>query len=209
MHLSEHLYTYIDPPSERHLEKACQILRNGGVIVYSVGLNWAFGCDAANVKAIDRIRLLKPYHPKDRPFTLICSDISMASDVGNIDHALYRTLKKIWPGPYTIIVKRNRSLPRQIKDKRQLVGIRIPECPLVLALVNRYGSPIATTSVPKKGDGISYNMGYEIFEDFGHGIDLLLDLGESLPGEESTVVDFSEGYPDVVREGAGDISIFG
>ena len=125
--MTEHLYTFVNPTSERHLDKACHILSEGGVIVYPAGTNWAFGCDARNVKALDKIRVLKPQHPKERPFSLICSDIAMASTVGNIDHQLYRILKKAWPGPYTVIVKRNRSLPRQIKDKRQVVGIRIPE----------------------------------------------------------------------------------
>ncbi len=89
--MSEHLYTYIDPPSERHMEQTCNVLKNNGIIVYPMGVNWAFGCDAANVKALDKIHRLKPSHPKERPFSLICNDISMASNVGNIDHQLYRT----------------------------------------------------------------------------------------------------------------------
>lgn len=205
--MSKHLYTYVNPTSEKHLATACKILGDGGVLVYPMGINWAFGCDAANTRAIDRIKRLKPCHPKEQPFTLICSDISMASGVGNIDHQMYRILKKAWPGPYTFIVKRNRSLPRQIKDKRQVVGIRIPDSPLILDLVDRFGAPLATTSVPLKSDGSSYNMGYEIFNDFGHGIDLLLDLGEEVTGTESTIIDFSEGYPQLIREGDGDISI--
>jgi tRNA threonylcarbamoyl adenosine modification protein (Sua5/YciO/YrdC/YwlC family) len=207
--MSEHLYTYVDPPSERDLAKAFDILEKDGVIAYPMDQNWAFGCDARNHRALDRIRLLKPTHPKERPFSLICSDVAMASHVGNIDHQLYRFLKKAWPGPYTIIVRRNRSLPRQIKDKRQLVGIRIPENPMVLRLVEKFGRPLATTSIPFGSDDEPLKMGYQIFEEYGHAIDLLLDLGEELPCLESTVIDFSEGYPQVVREGVGDPSIFG
>ncbi|SMF45964.1 L-threonylcarbamoyladenylate synthase [Pseudobacteriovorax antillogorgiicola] len=207
--MSEHLYTYDDPPSQRDLDKACAVLEKGGVIGAPMGPNWSFCCDAANRKALDRIRRLKPSHPKDRPFALVCSDMAMASTVGNIDHQLYRYLKKAWPGPFTVIVKRNRSLPRQIKDKRQVVGIRIPKCDMILALVSQFGRPLASSSIPDQADGAKLGMGYQIFDTYGHGLDLLLDLGEELPCLESTVIDFSEGFPVLVREGEGDPSLFG
>lgn len=207
--MSEHLYTYNDPPSERDLDKAVSLLKSGGVIVCPLANNWAFVCDAANHKALERIRRLKPSHPKERPFSLLCSDLSMASNVGNIDHQLYRYLKKAWPGPYTIIVNRNRSLPRQIKDKRPVVGIRIPKCSMALALIDMFGAPLAASSVPNKEDGSPFHMGYDIFDTYSHAVDLLLDLGEELPCVESTIVDFSEGYPVLIRKGAGDPSLFG
>lgn len=207
--VSEHLYTYINPPSEKHLARTCEILKHDGVVAYSTGGNWAFGCDAASAKALDRILQLNPSHPKDRPFSLICSDITMAATVGSIDHALYRVLKRIWPGPYTVIVKRHKTLPRQLKDKRPVVGLRIPDAPLVLSLVAHYGAPLATTSVPMKADGTPYQMGWEIFEVFGHGLDLLLDLGDQVPGVDSTIVDYSQGHPEIIRVGAGDPEVFG
>ena len=206
--LGKLLYTYDDPPSEKHLKQACNLLENDGVLCYPMGSNWAFGCDASKPKALDRIRLLKPEHPKAKSFSLICSSIKMASSFGHIDHQLYRILKKVWPGPYTILVKSTLSLPRQIKDKRQIVGLKIPDCQLMRALVEAYGKPMATTSVPKREDGFDFKMGYEIEEVYGHALDLILDLGEELSGEESTIVDFSEGYPEIIREGLGDISIF-
>lgn len=202
------IYTYDNPPSERDLEEACKILYNDGVIAYPTDVNWAFGCDAANVKALDKIRLLKPSRPKERPFSLLCSDISMASTIGNITHSSYRFLKKAWPGPYTIIVQRNKNLARQIKDKRKVVGIRIPNSPLILALVKKFGSPLATTSIPNMPNEIPISMGYQVEQYFGHGINLILDLGEQSIGRESTIIDFTEGYPTLVRPGVGDPSIF-
>ncbi|MDQ3233569.1 MAG: L-threonylcarbamoyladenylate synthase [Pseudobdellovibrionaceae bacterium] len=207
--MAEHLYTYINPTSERDLDRVCRLLERDGVIAYPVDVNWAFGCDASSVKALDRIRRLKPTHPRDRPFSLICSDISMASTVGNIDNNQYRVLKKCWPGPYTVILKRQRTLARQIKDKRQVVGVRIPESPLLRDLVTRLGKPLATTSVPELADGEIPKFGYQIIEEFGHGIDLLMDLGEEMPGLESTVIDFTEDEPVVVRAGVGDPEQFG
>jgi tRNA threonylcarbamoyl adenosine modification protein (Sua5/YciO/YrdC/YwlC family) len=203
----EHLYTYIDPPNERHLEKACQVLGNDGVIIYPTGINWAFACDAASKKAIEKIDRLKPGSEK-HAYSLICCDISMASNVSNIDHAMYRILKRLWPGHYTVLLKRNRSLPKQIQDKRQIVGVRIPDSPLAIAVVQKFGKPLVTSSLPLRRDESLYHQGYEVAEDFSsRGVDLLLDLGEHLSGLESTIVDYSEGTPIVVREGAGDISL--
>lgn len=207
--MAEHLYTYINPTSEKDLDRVCRLLERDGVIAYPMDHNWAFGCDASSVKALDRIRRLKPTHPKDRPFSLICSDISMAANVATIGNNQYRVLKKCWPGPYTVILKRARNLVRQIKDKRQVVGVRIPESPLIRDLVTRLGRPLATTSVPELADGEIPKFGYQIIEEFGHGIDLLMDLGDELPGLESTVIDFSEDEPVVVRPGVGDPEQFG
>lgn len=206
--MGEHLYTYVDPPSEKHLDRAIRALGDDGTLAFPAGTSWAFGCDAASSKALDRIRQLNPAHPKERPFSLMCSSLSMAAEVGMIDHAAYRILKKAWPGPYTVIMRRNRSLPRQIKDKRPVVGIRIPDSPLLLALIERYGKPLAVTSVPHDANDQPLHMGYQIHEIYGHALDLVLDLGEELPGMESTVIDFSEGVPILVREGAGDPAVF-
>lgn len=206
---AKHLYTYIDPVVESHLERALDVIRNGGIIAYPTDVNWAFGCDASNIKSLDKIRMLKPFHPKERPFSLICSDLAMVSSVANVDSQAYRILRKVLPGPYTILLARNRTLPRQIKDKRKIVGIRIPKSPLLLALVEKFGHPIATTSVPLLQSNtselpVSARFGFEVLENFGHAVDLIIDLGEAVPGLESTIVDFSEGTPHMIRLGLGD-----
>lgn len=207
--MSEHLYTYINPVSERDMKKALTVLESDGILAYPLDNNWAFGCDASSPKALDKIRRLKPTHPKDQPFSLICADMSMAASIGNVDNVHYRVLKKAWPGPFTVILTRHKTLARQIKDKRPVVGIKVPESPLIRELVTRLGKPIATTSVPRKEDGDAMKMGYEVMEEFGHGLDLLLDLGEELNGQDSTIIDFTESEPILIRLGAGDPKIFG
>lgn len=206
--MSEHIYTFINPISKKHVAKALHILRNNGVICYPLEQNWAFGCLANSSKGIDKIRKLKPTHPKSRPFSLICSDISMASKYGIIENYHYRVLKKAWPGPYTILLKSIKNISKELKDKRKIVGIRIPDSPLVIELINSLEIPLATTTVPEKAPDLPYKMGFEIFDDFGHGIDLCLDLGDELTGLESTVVDFTEDGPNIIREGFGDPAIF-
>lgn len=210
-----HIYTFINPISEKDIDAACAVLAADGVIAYPTDVNWAFGCDAASAKALDRIRQLKPTHPREQPFSLICDSIAMAASYANIDHAAYRILRKALPGAYTILLERNRSLPRAIKDNRRVVGIRIPDAPLVTELVKKFGRPLATTSVPNvtafAADGIAEapRFGYQVVEAFGHALDLVLDLGEEVPGLESTIIDFTLGAPQLVRQGAGDIDVFG
>jgi tRNA threonylcarbamoyl adenosine modification protein (Sua5/YciO/YrdC/YwlC family) len=211
--VAEHLYTYDDPPSEKDLRRTIAILENDGVIAYPTDVNWQFGCDAANTHALDKLRRLKPSHPKDRPFSLIVSSISMAAEYATVDHTAYRLLKKAWPGPYTILLTATRNLPRQLKDKRRIVGIRIPQSPLVLAVIEKLGRPLATTSVPEVmpagGEFLQPpKFGYEVADVFGHALDLVLDLGREAAGTESTIVDMTQGVPEIVRRGAGDPALF-
>lgn len=207
--MAEHLYTYDDPPAERHLAKAATVLGQDGVLCYPLADTWAFGADAASAKGIDKIRRLKPAHPKSRPFSLLCGSIAMASEFAAIDPRQYRTLKKAWPGPFTIILPAIKPLARQLKDKRKVVGIRVTASPLLQGVIQALGRPIATTTVPHRENDEVYRMGYEIVEDFGHGFELCLDLGDELMGRESTVIDFTESAPELVREGLGDAALFG
>jgi tRNA threonylcarbamoyl adenosine modification protein (Sua5/YciO/YrdC/YwlC family) len=204
------LYTYVNPTSPKDLKEACRVLENGGVIAYPTDVNWAFGCDPLSKSAIEKIRQLKPHHPKEQPFSLLCNSISMVSTIADVDGSSFSILKKIFPGPFTILLKRNRTLARQLKDKRKLVGVRIPDSPLLLDLIQTYGKPIATASIPYSIEDHNrhhtehlLHFGYEVDELYGHGLDLILDLGQEVPANETTVVDLSEGEWTLVRQGMG------
>lgn len=210
--MASHLYTWVNPVRESHIEQICSVLRNDGVIALPLDVAWAFVCDAASSKALDRIHRLKPEHPKSRPFSLICSSVSMASTVCSIDDQAYRWLKKSLPGPYTVILERHASLPRQIKDKRREVGLRIPDDSLVWAIIDKLGHPLAASTISIKSEDFGNkhpSFGHEVMDIWGHAIDMVVDLGQESPRQETTIIDLTGGYPELVRKGAGDPEVFG
>ncbi len=208
--MAKHIYTFVEPTNEKHLNLACKVLDNHGLIAYPTDVNWAVGCDSRSSKALDKMRKLRPSHPKDQPFSLICSSISMVAEIAVIDHSIYRLLKRLWPGPYTCLLKRSRLLPRHIREKRPLLGVRVPQSHLILDLVKTFNRPILTSSlsVPSsytKGEQKILKFGYEIDEKYGYALDLILDLGEEVFPEVTTIVDLSDGTPHLVREGIGKV----
>jgi tRNA threonylcarbamoyl adenosine modification protein (Sua5/YciO/YrdC/YwlC family) len=176
-------------------------------------VSWAFVCDASSPKALEAIRRLKPNHPKDRPFSLVCDSISMAAHLARIDNVCYPWLKKALPGPFTVILERSVSLPKIINDKRRELGLRIPNCPLALDIVKTYGKPLAASTVPEittpDGGQVLPGFGWEVSGAFGHALDMIVDLGEESPRTETTIVDLTAGTPEIVRRGAGDPGLFG
>lgn len=205
-----HLYTYVNPVRIKDIEEICRVLSDGGVIALALDAGWSFVCDAAHSKALERIQRLKPSHPKDRPFSLMCHSISMASHIANIDNAVYPWLKKALPGPYTILLERHVSLPKQIHDKRREVGLRIPDCELALEILKSYGKPLAASTVPSEDDaGLLPGFGWEVDQRFGHGLDMVVDRGDETLRAETTIIDLTSGTPVLIRQGLGDPSRFG
>ena len=204
--MGEHLYTYINPVNEKHITQILSVLSDGGVVALPMGTSWAFCCDAASNKGLRKMRHLRPDHPKTQPFSLICGDISMAATMADIGNQSYRILKKILPGAFTIIVKSGKLLPKKLKDKRAKVGIRIPNETITLEIIHRFQHPLAATSVPAK-NGTPLLMGYQVFESHGNGVDLVIDLGDELEGLDTTVLDLTGSDIEIIREGAGDISL--
>lgn len=202
---AEHLYTWDDPPNERHLDQVVDLLRRDGVIALSTGTSWAFAADPASRKANQRLVRLKPLRDADRPYSLLCNSVSMASSMAAIDGQAYRLLNRIWPGPYTVLLPAGPGLPRVLKTRRKVVGVRVPEARLASLVIERFGGPIVVTTVPRNDDGQALTLGYEIVERYGHALDLVLDLGDPVEGVETTVLDLSAGEPQVIREGVGPV----
>lgn len=204
--MAKHLYTFDNPPNRKHIEEAARILEKGGLLIYPTDVNWAVGCDATNSSAVDLVYRLKPSHPREKPLSLLMHSISQISEYAEVNGASYRILRKLLPGSYTFILPRARNLPKRIGDKRKAVGVRIPSSPLLIAILEAFQKPIASGSLPiPSGKAEICTQGFEIDESFGHAVDLLLDLGESVFPLETTIVDLTNDLPLIIREGLGDI----
>ena len=202
---AEHVYTWDDPPNQRHLDQIVDVLRHDGVIAISTGTSWAFAADPGSKKANERLRQLKPNHSDDRPFALLCSSISMASGMAVIDGMAYRLVNRLWPGPYTVLLPAGHDLPRVLQTKRSVVGVRVPDAKLACRIAERFGGPLVVTTVPPDSEGRVPTLGYEVHERYEHALDVVFDLGEPVPGDPTTVLDCTGESCEVVREGVGSL----
>jgi tRNA threonylcarbamoyl adenosine modification protein (Sua5/YciO/YrdC/YwlC family) len=189
-----------DTPQVRHLERIAELLRRDGVIAYPTDTLFGLGCLASRKKAVDRVLQIKGRDPK-RPMSLLCSDLEMfCRYTRHLDTPTFRLLKQMVPGPYTLLLPASREVPRYLQNK-QVVGLRIPDNAFCRDLVALLGEPIITTSVALPDQEV-LNTAWEIEEEQGHALDLVVDCGQP-EGIPSTIVDLTEDEPVLVRQGAG------
>jgi tRNA threonylcarbamoyl adenosine modification protein (Sua5/YciO/YrdC/YwlC family) len=189
-----------ETPQVRQLERLAELLRKDGVIAYPTDTLFGLGCLVSRKKAVDRIHLIKGRDPK-KPMSIMCSDMEMLCHyTRHLDTPTFRILKQLLPGPYTVLLPASREVPRHLQNK-QVVGLRIPDQPFCHALVKLLGEPIITTSVALPDQPI-LNTAWEIEEELGHALDMVVDCGQPL-GIPSTILDLTSEEPVLLREGAG------
>lgn len=194
----------IDPvhPQPRHVQRAAAVLESGGLVSYPTDTSYAIGCDLFQKRALERMAALKRRDPK-KPFAFLCSDVGEVARYGIISNESYRLMRRILPGPYTIVLDATRVVPRTALTRQRQVGIRVPAAPVAVALVKALGRPLATTSAtPPPPEGEAMTDARDIQERFGHGLDLILDAG-AMPNAMSTVLDLTGPSPMVLRVGRG------
>jgi tRNA threonylcarbamoyl adenosine modification protein (Sua5/YciO/YrdC/YwlC family) len=194
------LQLHPETPQVRHLERIAELLHRDGVIAYPTDTLFGLGCLASRKKAVDRVQQIKHRDPK-KPMSILCADMEMfCRYTRHLDTPTFRLLKQMLPGPYTVLLPASREVPRYLQNK-QVVGLRIPDHPFCQALVALLGEPIITTSAALPDQPV-LNTAWEIEEEQGHALDLVVDCGQPL-GQHSTIVDLSGEEPLLVREGAG------
>lgn len=196
-------------PQQHHIERAAQILADGGLAIYPTDTTYGLGCDLYQKRSIERIYQIKGMDPKQR-LSFICSDIADIATYASVDNASYRILRQYLPGPYTFVLPASKEVPKLVMTKSKTVGIRVPDNQAILSLVRELGHPLITTTVAKtekvtSNPKNSYNDPDEIEEDFGNQVELLLD-GGILNGQPSSIIDLTMDPPAILREGAGDVS---
>ena len=200
----EYYELHPDTPQQRYINKAVNVLKEGGVIIYPTDTVYGIGCDIFNKDALERIFEIKN-DGITKLFSFVCSDLKDIAKYAKVSDYAYRTMKHLLPGPYTFILPAAKQVPKKLWTKRKTVGIRVPNHIVTLRLVAELGNPIISTSTTnRKGELIIDPV--EIKSIFQSQVDLMLSQG-ALTGKPSSIVDLSGDTPEVVRKGAGDVSL--
>jgi tRNA threonylcarbamoyl adenosine modification protein (Sua5/YciO/YrdC/YwlC family) len=194
-------------PQPRRVAGIVEIIRNGGLIAYPTDSSYAFGCHIGDKRAIDRIHRIRRTD-KTHNFTLICRDLSEISVYARVDNWAYRLIKSMTPGPYTFILQATREVPKRLQNpKRRTIGLRVPDHPLVHAILDGLGEPIMSSTLTLPGDDMPLTDPLDIEARIGHQIDLIVDAGPT-GIEPTSVIDLTSGVAEVLRQGRGDVSAF-
>lgn len=195
---------YDDNPQQREMDKIVEVLRNGGIIIYPTDTLYGIGCDALNVRAVERICQIKGLEPQKNHLSIICSDISDVSEYARMSNAVFKLMRRNLPGPFTFILPTTSVLPRVFRN-RKTVGVRVPDRNIIRELVRLLGNPILTTSIKDEDDEIEYTTNPElIYEKWGERVDLVIDGGYG-GTIGSTVIDCTSDVFEIIRYGAGDL----
>ncbi len=192
-----------DNPQRRLIKQAAEYINKGKVVVYPTDASYAIACCMGNKAALDRIIAIRKLGEKHN-FTIICSDLSELATYAKVNNAMYRLLKNNTPGPYTFILPATSEVPRRLMHpKRKTIGLRVPSNPIAQALLEELHQPLMTSTLQLPGDEYPLIDPEEIEERIGKQVDLIIDGGWG-EMEYTTVVDMSNEYPEVIREGKGD-----
>lgn len=194
-------------PEPRKIRKVVELLASGGIIAYPTDTYYGIGCDLLNKASIEKVYQLKHRSP-NQPFSFICNDLKNISEYAQVTNYAYKTMKRLLPGPYTFVLEGSRLVPKIMLTKRQTVGIRVPDNPICMAIVEELGHPIISTSAtdPENSNAI-LSTPHEIQDKLGHALGLIVD-GGLVAGVPSSVVSLIDDTPEILREGAGDVTTF-
>jgi tRNA threonylcarbamoyl adenosine modification protein (Sua5/YciO/YrdC/YwlC family) len=196
-----------DNPQPRSIAQAVALLREGGLVAYPTDSCYALGSRLDNPEGAERIRRIRRLDDRHH-FTLVCADFAQLGQLVQLDNAAFRAVKAATPGPYTFILPATREVPKRLAHpKKRTVGVRIPDHTVVRALLREVGEPLLSSTLLLPGADEPMTDGWQIKEELDHVVDAVIDAGDC-GTEPTTVVDWSEGYPEVVRVGAGDPSRF-
>ena len=197
---------YPENPNRKEIDRVANILKDGGIIIYPTDTVYAIGCDALNVRAVERICRIKNINPQKANLSIICYDLSNLSQYVKVSNLHFKLMKKNLPGPFTFILPTNSNLPKIYKN-RKTVGIRVPDNNIIREIVRVLGNPVLTTSVRDEDEILEYTTDPELIaEKYKNEVDLIIDGGYG-GIEASTIIDCSNEIPVIIREGKGKLII--
>ncbi|MGZ5029704.1 MAG: L-threonylcarbamoyladenylate synthase [Methylobacter sp.] len=200
--MAQLLEIHPESPQLRLIQRAVEVLRNGGVIVYPTDSSYAIACHIGDKQALDKIRRIRQLDDKHN-FTLVCKDLAQVSTFTKISNNAYRLIKALTPGPFTFILDATREVPRRLQHpKKKTVGIRVPDHPVAQLLVQELGEPLFSSTLMLPGEDEALTDPYEIKDKLDHELDLVIDSG-IIPFEQTTIIEFSNGAGEIIRQGKG------
>ena len=196
------LKIYPENPNIRDISQVVNVLRDGGLVIYPTDTIYAIGCDALNVRAVEKICKIKGIDPNKTNLSIICYDLSNISEYAKVGNATFKLMKKHLPGPFTFILNATTNLPKIYKNRKE-VGIRIPDNNIVRTLVHELGNPILTMSIRDEDEILEYATDPELIEEkYEKIVDMVIDGGYG-GIEPSTVIDCKGDEPEIIRQGKG------
>jgi tRNA threonylcarbamoyl adenosine modification protein (Sua5/YciO/YrdC/YwlC family) len=195
---------YPDNPNPKEISKVVQMLQDGGLVIYPTDTVYAMGCDALNIRAVEKICRIKGVNPQKSNLSIICYDLSNISEYAKVSNTIFKLMKRNLPGPFTFILPTGNELPKIYKNRKE-VGIRIPDNTIIRELVKGLGNPILTMSIHSEDEVIEYTTDPElIYERYEDAVDVVIDGGYG-GMEASTVVDCTKEEAEVIRQGKGEL----
>lgn len=196
-----------DNPQQRSVTQIADIVRAGGVIAYPTDSCYALGCQLGNTDGFARIRSIRQLDERHH-LTLMCRDFAQLGQLVVIPNSIFRAIKSATPGSYTFILPASKEVPRRLQHPgKKTVGVRIPRHAAAQALLAELGEPLVSSTLLLPGQEEPMTQGWEIAEELANAVDAVIDSGDC-GTEPTTVIDFSQPEPVIVRRGAGDASAF-
>jgi len=193
-----------ETPQQRTIETICKSLRQGAIMLYPTDTVYAIGCDLNDKSAVQRVRQLKQLS-NNKPLTFLCSSLSNIAEYAVVADNAYRLMRRLIPGPYTFLLPATKQVPKLVMEpKRKTTGIRVPDRPICQSLLQTLENPIISTSAHLPDhDEFETTEKAELFDLFDKLVDLIIDDEQDIGYETSSIIDFTNQDPQVIRQGLG------
>ncbi len=182
------------------ITRAATLLKAGELVAFPTETVYGLGADASNPEAVRKVYAAK-CRPADHPLIVHIADaVQLANWARDIPSAAHMLAKKFWPGPLTLVLKRNPQVPDAVTGGQDTVALRVPGHPVAQALLREFGGGLAAPSANRFGR-VSATTAAHVREEFGNAVACVLDGGAADVGIESTIVDCSRDTPTLLRPG--------
>jgi tRNA threonylcarbamoyl adenosine modification protein (Sua5/YciO/YrdC/YwlC family) len=206
--MSQFFQIHPDNPQLRLIKQAAQIIHGGGIVALPTDSCYALVCHLDDKAAVERLRRIRGVDDKHH-LTLLCRDLSEIAQYARVDNRQYRLLKAATPGPYTFILEATKEVPRRLSHpSRKTIGLRVPENRIAHALLEELGQPLLGTTLILPDESEPLTDPDEVRNQLERQIELVID-GGACSLEPTTVIDLSDEEPVLVRQGRGDVAMFG